>query len=161
MLGRMPSLAATAAALALAALPQHGVLVPDVSLGGLRLGMTPAQVRAAWGEAFARCRGCSDPTWYYTYRRFAPQGGGVAFRQGRVVAVFTLWAPPGWRSTRGLAIGDPEARVTALYGALLRVHCGSYDAFVRAGKTSQTAFYVYGGKVWGFGLSSAAVPACR
>ena len=161
MLGAMRALAAVAAALTLASVPARGVLVPGESLGGLRLGMSQAQVRAAWCSGFGRCRGCADPTWYYTYRKFTPQGAGVSFRDGRTVAVFTLWSPTGWRTSRGLRIGDAEARVTSLYGALLRLHCGSYDALVASRPGSQSAIYVYAGKVWGFGLSSAAVPVCR
>src|SRR5919202_255612 len=99
-----------AALLALAlALPQHGVLVPGRSLGGLRLGATRAEVRTAWGASYGRCRGCADETWYFTYRAFTPQGAGVSFRSGRAVALFTLWSPPGWRTSRGLTIGDAIA----------------------------------------------------
>ena len=142
-------------------LPQQGVLVPGESLGGLRLGVTQPEVRAAWGAHYGRCRNCADPTWYYTYRKFAPAGAGVSFRNGRAVAIFTLWAPTGWRTSRGLTIGDPEARVTDVYGTLLRFHCGSYDALVASRGKTQTAIYVYDGKVWGFGLSSAAAPVCH
>jgi hypothetical protein len=142
-------------------LPQRGVLVPGESLGGLRLGMTQAQVRTAWGTAYGRCRNCPDPTWYFTYRMYAPAGAGVSFRQGSVAAIFTLWAPKGWRTSRGLAIGDAEARATALYGALLVVHCQGYDALVASRPRTQTAIYVRNAKIWGFGLSSAAVPVCR
>jgi hypothetical protein len=157
----MQALAAVAGALALAALPQRGVLVPGSSLGGLRLGMTPAQVRAAWGSRYGGCRDCPDPTWYFNYTKFQPTGAGVEFRAGHVVAIFTLWAPTGWRTSRGLRIGDAEARVTELYGPLLTTHCTSYDALVASRARRQTVIYVRRGTVWGFGLSSAVVPACR
>jgi hypothetical protein len=151
-----------AALLALAlALPQHGVLVPGRSLGGLRLGATPAQVRAAWGPGHGRCRSCTDETWYFTYRAFAPQGAGVEFRRGRAVALFTLWSPPGWRTSHGLAVGDPEARITQLYGALPRLQCNAYSALFMTRDGTTTAFYVVADKLWGFGLSRAAVPVCR
>src|SRR5439155_25342645 len=137
-------------ALALAAvLPQHGVLVPGRSLGGLHLGATRAEVRAAWGTAYGRCRGCADETWYFTYRAFTPQGAGVAFRGGRAVALFTLWAPPGWQTSRGLRIGDPAARITALYGALPRVDCGTYAALIERQGAATTEFYVRDEQVWG------------
>jgi hypothetical protein len=154
----MPAVLAAALAFAL---PAHGVLVPGTSLGGVRLGATHAQVRAAWGSFYGVCRGCPDETWYFTYRPFTSVGAGVSFRATRAVALFTLWAPPGWRTSRGLAIDEPEARVTAVYGALPRVDCGTYAALVetRAGRT--TAFYVRDGRVWGFGLSRAGVPVCR
>ena len=58
-------------------------------------------------------------------------------------------------------IGDLEARVTDVYGALLRVHCDSYDALLADRRGTQTAIYVDDGKVWGFGLNSAAAPVCH
>jgi hypothetical protein len=152
-----------AAALVLVALglPQQGVLVPGTSFGGLRLGATADGVRAAWGPHFGRCRSCARPTWYFTYRRFEPEGAGVVFRGGRVTAFFTTWSPAGWRTNRGLTIGDPAIRVTALYGALPRVECGSYSALVLRRGGTDTQFYLYQDKVWGFGLSRAGAPPCR
>ena len=73
--------------------PPAGVLVPGQSLGGLRLGMTPHQVTAAWGTTHGRCRSCMNTTWYFNYAPFTPQGAGVEFREGHVAAIFTLWAP--------------------------------------------------------------------
>lgn len=151
------ALAATPAA---AKPPPAGVLVPGKSLGGLRLQMTPAQVRARWGPDFGRCRSCFHRTWYYNYAPFHPKGAGVEFRAGRVAAVFTLWEPAAWHTPKGLRIGDAAARVTLLYGALPRVRCGRYDALTIPGPTT-TAFYLRNEKVWGFGLSRAEVPVCR
>lgn len=158
--------AAAAAGLALAgavtaAPPLHGVLDPSRSLGGLQLGATPADVRRAWGAGFGRCRRCPEPTWYFVYRPFQPQGAGVAFRRGRVTAIFTLWSPPGWRTTKGLEVGDPLVRVTLLYGALPRVECGGYSALMLPRGGAVSAIYLVAEKVWGFGLSRAAVPVCR
>jgi hypothetical protein len=154
---------AAAGALATAAAakpPPAGVLLPGRSLGGLRLDMTPAQVRAAWGSDFGRCRSCPRTTWYYNYASFRPKGAGVEFRAGRVAAVFTLWAPASWHTPGRLRIGDPAARVTGLYGALPQVRCGGYDALTMHGRTT-TSFYIREDKVWGFGLSRAGVPVCR
>jgi hypothetical protein len=137
------------------------VLVAGSSLGGLRIGATPAEVRAAWGTAYGRCRNCADETWYFTYAKFAPAGAGVSFRRGRTISIFTLWAPTGWRTSRGLAIGDAEERVTDLYGPLLTTHCTNYDALVASRAGRQTVIFVRDGTVWGFALSSAVVPACR
>jgi hypothetical protein len=150
------------AALALTlALPQQGVVVPGKSFAGLRLGATAAQVEGAWGRRYGRCRKCARPTWYFTYRKFGPEGAGVSFRNGAAEAYFTIWSPSGWHTDRGLAMGDPAPRVTQLYGVLPRVECGTYAALVlRRGRTS-TQIYLYQGRVWGFGLSSAASPACR
>jgi len=141
-------------------LPKHGTLVPFHSLGGVRLGMTPAQVRAVWGTRFGRCRGCAEPTWYYTYRRFVPAGAGVSFRRGRVDAVFTLWSPPGWHAGT-LVLGDPKEEVTSRYGASIRVPCASYDAYLVTHAHVATAFYVFGGRLWGFALIPSSAPACR
>lgn len=154
-------LALSIAGPAAAALPKAGVLVPGESLAGLRLGATAPEVRAAWGSRFGVCRGCPDRTWYFNYRPFEPQGAAVSFRRGRAAALFTLWSPAGWRTNRGLRIGDNVARVTAIYGPLTRLQCGTYYALTLPHAGSVTAFYVYGEKVWGFGLSRAGLPACR
>jgi hypothetical protein len=153
-------LAALFTALALA-LPQHGVVVPGKSFAGLRLGATAAQVRAAWGPRFGRCRNCARRTWYFTYKKFEPQGAGVSFRSGSATAFFTIWSPPGWHTNKGLTVGDPEAVITQLYGVLPRAECGTYSALVlRRGRTD-TQFYVYKQEVWGFGLSPAGAPPCH
>src|SRR5919199_2552529 len=107
-------------ALALVALllPQPGVLVPGKSLGGVRLGATPAQVEHTWGRFHGTCRGCDRPTWYFTYARFDRHGAAVEFRHGRADAVWTLWQPAGWRTSRGLALGSAASQIAAFYGAL-------------------------------------------
>jgi hypothetical protein len=137
------------------------VFEPGRRLGGLTLGMTPAQVRAAWGPAYGRCRDCRRPTWYFNYARFSPEGAGVEFRGGRVDAIFTLWSPPGWRTTRGLRIGDEEVRVTAIYGALTRSECGAYRVLLLPRGRVVSAFYIANGRVWGFGLLRAPSRPCR
>jgi hypothetical protein len=143
------------------ALPQSGVVDPGKRLGGLRLGATAAAVRAAWGGDFGRCRGCAFPTWYFTYRRYTPQGAAVELRGGRVSALFTLWSPPGWHTPAGLTIGDASSRIGELYGPLARRECRGYHAFVLTQRRVVTAFYVVDEKVWGFGLSRRSVPVCR
>jgi hypothetical protein len=146
---------------AAAAPPTAGVLVPGKSLGSVSLGATPAQVRTAWGSRFGVCRDCRDQTWYFNYRRFEPQGVGVSFRRGRAVALFTIWSPRAWRTSRGLQVGDPAARIAGLYGPLLRVNCGTYAAStLRRGRTT-TAIYIVDEQVWGFGLLAAHEAACR
>ncbi len=146
---------------AAAAPPKAGVLVTGKSLGGLALGATRAQVRAAWGSRFGVCRNCRKLTWYFNLRPFEPQGTGVTFRRGRAVALFTVWSPPGWQTERGLRIGDSAARIAGLYGPMLRVNCGTYAVTtLRRGRTV-TSFYVVDEQVWGFGLSRPTEPACR
>ena len=153
-------IAAALVALALG-LPQHAVVVPGKSFAGLHLGATGAQVRTAWGPRFGRCRDCPRLTWYFTYRKFEPQGAGVSFRGGRATAFFTLWSPSGWHTDRGLTVGDPEARITRLYGVLPRAECGTYSALVLRRRGVDTQFYVYKQEVWGFGISPAGAPPCR
>ena len=158
--------AAIAAALALAAPvaaapPGAGVLVPGRSLGGIELGATKAEVERLWGRAYGVCRGCPAETWYFNYFAFQPRGAGVEFRRGSVAAVFTLYQPPGWRTTRGVALGDSVARVTTVYGALLRRDCGGYAALVLPGRGATTAFYVLDDRLWAFGLARTGLPLCR
>lgn len=142
-------------------LPSNAVVVPGVSFGGLRLGAAATRVEAVWGQRHGRCRSCARPTWYFTYKPFEPQGAGVSFRAGGVESFFTIWSPPGWHTDRGLKVGDPAARVTALYGVLPRVECGTYAALVLRRARTSTQIYLYRGQVWGFGLSSVGAPACH
>ena len=141
--------------------PRAGVLVPGKSLGGLALGATPAQVRAAWGLRHGTCRGCRAPTWYFNFKHFEPEGAGVTFRGRRAVALFTLWAPRAWRTDRGLNIGDDVSRATTLYRGLVRITCGTYYALTLNGANAVTSIYVHDEKVWGFGLSRPREPVCR
>jgi prepilin-type processing-associated H-X9-DG protein len=157
--------AATAAALGLAAPaaatpPRAGVLVPGASLGGLRLGAPITAVVKRWGRSFGVCRGCRTQTWYYSYVPFQPVGTGVSFADGHVTSLFTLWSPPGWRTTKGLTVGDDVTRVTSLYGALERHDCADYYTLALHGRDAVTEFYVVDGRLWGFGLSRAPV-RCR
>ena len=144
-----------------AAPPRAGLVVPGKTLGGLALGATKRQVRGAWGTRYGVCRGCPAETWYFNLKRFEPQGAGVTFRGGRAVALFTVWSPPGWRTSKGLRIGDPEFRISTTYGSLFRVDCGRYSASTMRTNGVTTAFYVVDGQVWGFGLSRPAQPVCR
>jgi hypothetical protein len=146
---------------AAAAPPRKGLLVPGRSLGGLRLRESPAQVKAAWGSTYGRCRDCLRTTWYFTYRPYKPRGAAVQFRRGRVEAIFTLWAPRGWRTTKGLKVGDDVSRVTALYGTLSRTDCAGYYALVLPTPGGVNALYVVNEKVFGFGLLDFSVPVCR
>jgi hypothetical protein len=159
--------AATAIVLALAAggaaaaPPGAGVLVPGRSLGDLRLGWSKAQVEGRWGRAYGVCRGCAAETWYFNYFAYQPRGAGVEFRDGRVAAVFTLFEPLGWQTTRGLALGDSSTRVTALYGTLPRRECAGYAVLELRRADAVTAFYIRDDRVWAFALSRPAVERCR
>jgi hypothetical protein len=147
---------------AVAAPPEAGVLVPGESLGGVRLGWTLGQVEGAWGRRSGRCRTCSTETRYFNRIAGTPEGAGVTLRRGRVVAIFTLWAPRSWHTSRSLYVGEPERRVRATYGPARRIHCRGYDGLVlRAGGATRTVVYVVDGDVWGFGLALADEPVCR
>lgn len=138
------------------------MLVPGRSLGGVRVGMTRVQLERIWGSGFGRCRDCAPETLYFNRVAFAPEGAGVTLRNGRVGAVFTLWAPRSWHTDRGLYVGEPEWRVRATYGATTRVRCAGYDTLVlRQRRPVRTAVYLVDGVVWGFGLFARSEPVCR
>jgi hypothetical protein len=146
---------------AAAAPPVGGLVVPGRGLGGLKLGAAPRAVLASWGSSYGVCRDCRNRTWYFNLVRYQPQGAGVEFRSGRVAALFTIWSPTGWHTSEGLHTGDPERRIDELYGLLSRRTCGLYDVLVLPRGSTRTQFYVYSGRVWGFGVSRASVPPCR
>jgi hypothetical protein len=155
---------AAAAALALPgtafAPPKKGVLVPQESLAGVRLGMTKDGVLAAWGKRHGVCRGCEEETWYFNYDPFQPQGSGVAFEHGRVARVFTVWRPVGWKTSDGLFLGAPASDVARFYGSLDKRECASYQALRVPGKRVTSVFYVFRDKVWGFGLMKPDASPC-
>jgi hypothetical protein len=153
-------IAAAAAGTARAAPPDAGVLVPGRSLGGVRLGSSLDDVTAAWGRAYGRCRRCAAETLYFNRFAFRPEGAGVELRRGRVVAVFTLWAPGGWRTAQGLAIGEPEIRLRSTYAPLQRTACRGYEAFALPGSGPRSVVYVVDGEVWGFGLLARGHAVC-
>jgi hypothetical protein len=161
------SLVATAvAALALAApagagLPKAGVLVPGRSLGGIRLGESPGAVRAALGTFYGRCRGCSHRTWYFTYKPLDRHGLAVEFTDGKVSGVYTLWRPAGWHGPNRLGFGSSVLAVHHLARASHAVTCGDYEALARDSARTRTAYYLFRGRLWGFGLFRRGASPCR
>ncbi len=158
--------AAIAAALAFAlpaaaAPPGAGVLVPGRSLGGLQLGATKAEVEQRWGRAYGVCRNCVFETWYFNYYAFQPRGVSVEWRQGRVVGLFTIYQPLGWRTHEGPRAERPRLpdhrHVRAAEDVRLRRLLRA-DAHPR---NTVTAFYVLGDRLWAFGLSRPSVALCR
>ena len=148
------------AAPAVAAAPAKGVFVPGESLGGVELGMTKAEVRAEWGSKFGVCRNCAHQTWYFNLKPFEPQGAGVELRRGRVGRVFTVWRPLGWRTAEGLELG---AQLDELRGAVpgLQVRpCEGYTAYVDDASGATSVYYVFRGRLWGFGLTSRLLSPC-
>jgi hypothetical protein len=141
-------------------LPQHGALVPSRSLGGLQLGMTREQVQQTWGKSYGRCTDCRQETWYFNYEQFHPEGAAVRFRKRHVDAVWTLWKPDGWHVGK-LALGAPSAAIAHRFGALVTIPCGSYQARILTKHRVMTVLYVYGDRLWGFGLSRPEDSPCH
>jgi hypothetical protein len=153
--------AASAATDAGATLPARGVLAPGKSLGGLELGATAAQVRARWGARHTLCSVCRRPTWLYSYRGSGTTGAAVSFRAGKVVAVFTVGVPRGWRTSRGVALGDPATKVHSVYGALPWSRCIGYGAVSIRRPGVVASIYTYGDSVYGFALTLPSEPVCQ
>jgi hypothetical protein len=158
---------AIAAIAAIAMIPSSTAAPPDPgrfelgeSLGGVRIGMTGGDVLKAWGARHGVCRSCPDKTWYFNYTPFTPQGAGVVFQEGRVMHVFTVWRPSGWRTPEGLALGAPASDVSRIYGSLDRRTCTGYYALLKPEKRAVSVFYVFRDKVWGFGLTMPNASPC-
>lgn len=142
-------------------LPARGVLAPGKHLGGVELGETQAEVRGRWGSRYTLCAVCRRPTWLYAYRAGNPAGAAVVFRNRRVAAVFTLGVPRGWRTTRGLRLGDPAERIEALYGTLPWSRCIGYGALSIRRPGGVASIYTYGESVYGFALTLPGEPVCQ
>jgi hypothetical protein len=140
--------------------PTGGTFTPGESLAGMRLGLTPAEVLATWGQRHGVCTGCPEPTWYFNERPFQPQGAGVVFAGGRVVHAFTVWQPEGWTTPEGLELGGAAGDIGATYGELAQEDCGDYLALVRDEPSAASAFYVHDDEVWGFGLYEPGRSPC-
>jgi hypothetical protein len=143
------------------ALPKTGALVPGRSLAGIRLGESPRAVRASLGRSYGTCRGCPRSTWYFTYRPFNQQGLAVEFDRGRVSAIYTLWSPQGWHGPGGLRFGATPLTVHDRVGTLRTVVCNGYTALVRDTLQARTAYLLYAGRLWGFGLFRRGADPCR
>jgi hypothetical protein len=163
---RRSVIATAAAALVLAAsaaagLPHAGTFVPGRSLGGIRIGESPHAVRATLGTFYGVCTDCARTTWYFTYREFDRHGLGVEFVAGRVSAVYTLWRPGGWHSANGLRLGASPLAVEKQVGFIRTITCARYDARVADGAKTRTAYYLFRGSLWGFGLFRLGHDPCR
>ena len=145
---------------ALAPPPARGLFVPGESLGGVRLGMTKAEVMRVWGKRHGVCRTCPRTTWYFNRRPFAPQGAGVAFERGRAVHVFTHWRPEGWRTIGGLALGAEASDVPGGNVVVEDRTCVGYGVLVVPAKGAQSVYYLYDGELWGFGLTRPGANPC-
>jgi hypothetical protein len=150
-----------ARSLHVAALPKQGVLVSNQSLAGIRLGDTRAAVRKLWGGRFTSCGGCKPETWFYFYPPPAdPVGAAVEFLGGKVVAVFTLGSPAGWRTSTGIKVGQILGFPRASDPQWLT--CNGYSA--KPAKRSGTAvasILTQGAAVYGFALTRPGVSPCH
>jgi hypothetical protein len=155
-------------ALAASSLPARGVLTPGKSLGGIRIGMTMAQVKATWGTNYKLCprsqycpNSKTDQVWYFIYERGEPLGAGVRFRHGRVSAVFTLGSPQGWHTLQGLGVGQQIDKANELYGQLAWHVCIGYGAMSMRNGNTVTSIYTSGEAVYGFALTAPSEPICQ
>jgi hypothetical protein len=144
-------------------LPSRGVLIPGKSLGGVSLGQTQTKVRALWGGRFTECEKsfCKDPTWLYFYATGEPLGAATRFRKDKVVAVFTLGATTGWKTSNGLKIADPASRVYELYGSPRYTKCIGYEALSVTQGGVVTSFYLTSGVIYGFALTVPGLTVCQ
>ena len=149
------------AAPAAAGLPKAGTLVPGRSLGGIRLAESPSAVRAALGTFYGLCRGCTQRTWYFTYRPFDKQGLAVEFTRRHVSAVYTLWRPSGWHAPHKLGFGSSPLVVHTVAHTTRTITCHRYEALVRDSAHARTAYYLFDGELWGFGLFGRGASPCR
>jgi hypothetical protein len=149
------------AAPAAAGLPQAGALVPGRSLGGIRLGESPRAVRARLGTFYGACRDCARRTWYFTYRPEGRSGLAVEFSRGRVSGLYTVWRPARWHAPHRLVVGSPVLAVHELGHTSVTFTCHGYAALVHDSARARTAYWVYRGKLWGFGLFRPGGNPCR
>lgn len=155
-------------ALAASSLPTKGVLTPGESLGGIRIGMTMAQVKGRWGTNYKVCPRSSscpssktDQVWYFIYERGEPLGAAVRFRRGHVSAVFTLGSPQGWHTQEGLGVGEQIDEANRLYGQLAWHVCIGYGAMSMRNGNTVTSIYTTGESVYGFALTATSEPICQ
>jgi hypothetical protein len=120
-------------------------------------------VRALWGSHFTHC--CSPGTWFYVYPPPSdPVGAAVEFRNGRVVAVYTLGEPAGWHTETGIRVGQIIDNPTAAKGTSTSkyVACAGYGAkSTRSASGAVTSLLTQGASVYGFALTAPSVSPCH
>lgn len=151
---------AALAAPAVASAPSEGIFRPGESLGGVRLGMSESEVQALWGSKRGVCRNCDERTWYFNLKPFEPQGAGVEFRDGEVARVFTVWRPLGWRTADGPELGVRLPELRAAVPELEVRPCDAYTAYLTDGDEVTSVYWVFRGRLWGFGLMRPGLSPC-
>jgi hypothetical protein len=146
--------------------PTRGVFVAGKSLAAVQIGDTQAKVRAKWGGRYRLCDKaiCQHyQTWLYQYATGEGLGAAVVFENGIVTAVFTLGSPDGWKTDKGLKMGDVVSQIYDYYDTAITTKCLGYDAIsVRDTRTKiVTSFYSSSGYVYGFALTGPSQPICQ
>lgn len=138
--------------------PVNGVLVPGKSLGGIRLGDSGGRVLARWGRDFTMLPN-KPMTWLYMSPTGDPYGAGVSFRDGKVIAIFTLGGIRGWHRSDGLRVGQIFSKFNDPNGTT--VACDGYGAISSPGRNAVTSILTQGQSVYGFALTRPSEPVCR
>ena len=151
-------------------LPTVGVLVPGVSLAGIKLGMTEKQVAAILGKnpvlcTFSISNLCKEPVYLYEYTHGEPLGVGVKFHSfagnEKVDAVFMLGTIAGWHTKEGLKIGDPVSNIYNFYSTPINTNCIGFAALSAKSGSITTSFYTADGIVSGFALTEPPEAICQ
>jgi len=82
-------------------------------------------------------------------------------RNDKAVAVFTLGATLGWKTTQGLKVADPSSKVYEIYGEPKFTNCIGYQALSLQGGTMVTSIYLTSGVVYGFAITVRGLPVCQ
>jgi hypothetical protein len=146
--------------------PLRGVLVAGKSLGGVRIGMTETQVQNTWGHRFHVCDKaiCQKwQTWLYQYATGEALGAAVVFENHKVTGVFTLGSPDGWKTDKGLKLGDLISQVYDYYNTSSSTKCIGFNALSMRDPATKitTSFYASSGYVYGFALTAPSQPICQ
>src|SRR4029077_5148753 len=130
---------------------------------GVSLGMTMPQVKTRLGGNYTNCvtAPCKDPTWLYFYPSGEPLGMAVRFHNNKAVAVFTLGAVTGWKSSDGLKISDPASKVYDLYANPKYSKCIGYEALSVQQPGVVTSFYLTSGVVYSYALTMPGATVCQ
>jgi hypothetical protein len=142
-------------------LPVRGIVIPGVSFAGVKIGDTEARVKGVWGSRFVACKYCADETWLYEYQGGEPLGAAARFQKGKVVALFSLGSPAGWKTDKGLYMGDPISNVYQYYGKTTTTRCIGYDAISAKTGKYVTGFYSAAGVVYGFVIVIPTMTVCQ
>jgi hypothetical protein len=149
-------------------LPTRGIFKPGITLAGVGLGYTQTRVVGALGNNYSLCTHdigpvlCKEPVLLFTYPRGEPLGVGVKLHNGKVVAVFTLGAIQGWKTSDGLKTYDPVSALYTVYpAATIYTKCIGFEAFSMRRGTVTTSFYTSSGVIYGFALTAPSESVCQ